>query len=151
MPKSEAVDVEEVVRLFESIQHAFPQLTMRLERQHEHVELNMDIPRQPGLIFDVNVNLQGDELHLGAGPLWYTWFPCTDPQRVAEFREAVHGVLSGRFRIVEHLRGRRTVGAELQRPGHDGWEWVGGFRKLHLPLGPRSTRVLQNPSGTDAV
>src|SRR5262249_12437409 len=103
------VDVDEVARLFESIQLAFPHLTMRLDRQHPHVDLNMDIPSQPGLLFNVNINLQGDELHLDVGALWLEWFPCTDADVVARFREAVRGVLLGTFRIVEHLRGARAV------------------------------------------
>ncbi len=45
---------------------------MRLDT--EAVEL--EIPKQPGLDFDVNLNLQGDELHLNAGTgFWLEWFP----------------------------------------------------------------------------
>src|SRR5436309_11491651 len=134
------VDVEEVASLFEAIRLAFPQLTMQLDRHHPHVDLNMDIPRQPGLLFDVNIKLQGDELHLDTGALWLEWFPCTDPDVVAKFREAVHGVLSGAFRIVEHLRGTRAVKAELQKPAGRGWEGAGTSGRLYLPLGPKSTR-----------
>ena len=145
------VDVEDVARLFESIQRAFPHVTMRLDRHHPHVDLNVDIASQPGRLFDVNINLQGDELHLDVGALWLEWFPCTDSDVVAKFREAVHGVLSGTFRIVEHLRGPRAVKAELQRPAKRGWEGAGTSGRLHLPLGPKSTRVLQNVASSDAV
>jgi hypothetical protein len=138
------VDVEEMAALFVRIQEAFPHLTMRLERDHPHLDLNMDIPRQAGLVFDVNVNLQGDELHLSAEAFWLEWFPCTEAEIVDGFRETVHGVLSGTFRIVEHLRGSRVVKAELQRPANHGWQTVGTWGRLHLPLGRRSTRVRQN-------
>jgi hypothetical protein len=138
------VDVGAIETLFESIQGAFPHLTMRLDRHHPHVELNMDIPRQPGLLFDVNLNLQGDELHLSAGSFWLEWFPCTKPDVVAAFEEAVNGVLSGTFRIVEHLRGPRAVKAQLQKPATNGWQTVGTRSTIYLPFGRKSMRVLKN-------
>ena len=83
----------------------------------------MDIPSQPGLLFNVSINLQQDELYLDVGARWLEWFPCTDADVVAKFREAVRGVLSGTFRIVERLA-RRSCGegrvAEAYRA------WVGG-------------------------
>ena len=56
-----------MIRLFEEIRDAFPRLSVRLDQEPRHVDLNIDIPQQPGLTFDVNLNLQGDELHLSAG------------------------------------------------------------------------------------
>ena len=145
------VNIEEMLALFESIREAFPHLTMRLERHHPHVKLNMDVPRQPGVLFEVNLNLQGDELHLSAGSFWLEWFPCTKPDVVATFREAVHGVLSGSFRIVEHLRGTRAIKAHLQKPAENGWQTVGTWSTLYLPFGPKSTRVLKNVWDSEAV
>lgn len=63
------VDRLAMIRLFEEIRAAFPQLSMRLNEQHEHVELYMEIPQQPGLAFAINLNLQADELHLSAGAI----------------------------------------------------------------------------------
>ncbi|MGH7790166.1 MAG: hypothetical protein ACRERC_25085 [Candidatus Binatia bacterium] len=131
-------------RIFEAIRGAFPHLRMELDRQHPHVELNMDIPRQPGLLFRVNLNLQGDELHLSADAFWLEWFPCTKPEIADEFQRAVEGLLAGEFRIVEHYRGSRFVRGELQAPDGDGWRTVGSGCSLRLPWGTRSTRVLQN-------
>jgi hypothetical protein len=70
----------------------------------------MDIPAQPGLSFKIDRNLQNvDECHLSASALWVEWFPCTNLKKVAQYFEAVSGLLSGRFRLLEHWRGRRAV------------------------------------------
>ena len=140
------VDREAVIRLFQEIQAAFPRLTMKLERDHPHVDFNMDIPRQAGLQFDVNLNLQNiDELHLSAGHFWLEWFPCTDEGIVNAFREAVCGVLSGEFRVLEHYRGKRAVKAELQRPSGEGWKTIGTWSTWSLPLPWRvTTKELRN-------
>jgi len=145
------VNMTEMIAVFEAIRASFPHLKMRLERDHPHVDLSMDIPRQRGLAFDVSLNLQGDKLHLSAGACWLEWFPCTSADVVARFREAVQGVLSGNFRIVEHCRLGWPVKAELQRPQLDSWQTIGTWSRLYLPFGMKTTRVLQNAGGTDAV
>ena len=66
------VERSAMIRLFEEIRDAFPRLSMRLDENPPNVDLNVDIPQQPGLAFDMNLNLQGDELHLSAGAF------CTD-------------------------------------------------------------------------
>jgi len=98
----------------------------------------MSIPRQPGLLFDVQLNLQNiDELHLNASALWVSWFPCTKPQIVEEYFEAVSGLLSGRFRILEHWRGTRVVRAELQRPSQEGWRTIASRHPITLAWGKK--------------
>lgn len=102
---------------FEKIQAAFPALSMKLDLHPAQVDLAMEIPAQSGLPFDVHLNLQNlDELHLSASALWYEWFPCTNPRKVERYLEAVSGLLSGEFRILEHWRGKRPVKAQLQLP-----------------------------------
>ncbi len=132
--------------VFQEIRSAFPSLHADLQHNHPHVDLNMDIPRQPGLGFSVNLNLQGDELHLAAGDaLWVEWFPCTDPKISRDYVDVVKGLISGEFRIIEYQQAGRTVKAALQRPRGDGWAVVARWSKLHLPLPWRTTqRVLQN-------
>src|SRR5512147_425907 len=88
---------------FNRIQATFSQLTMTLELHHPHVDINMDIKKQTGLDFDVNLNLQNiDELHLSAGSFWVEWYPCDEPHKVEEYFSAVKGLLSGEYRIREH-------------------------------------------------
>jgi hypothetical protein len=144
------VDRSAIVRLFEEIRDAFPRLSMRLDQEPAQVDLNMEIPQQPGLAFDVNLNLQGDELHLSAGAFWLEWFPCTQPGVVQAYLAAVHGLVSGVYRIREHYRGGRAFKAELQKPHGDGWQTIGTWYGWAWPLPRRAVvRVLQNV--TDAV
>jgi hypothetical protein len=132
---------------FERIRTAFPALTMKLDLHPEDIDLAMDIPAQPGLSFRVDLNLQNlDELHLVASALWVEWFPCTDPKKVEDYFEAVSGLLSGQFRILEHWRGKRVVRAELQRPHDGGWKTMANWLTLSVLIPwPRKTfKTVQN-------
>ncbi len=129
----------------EGIRRAFPNLQLEVDDDHPHVDASVDIPTQPGLAFDVNINLQNDELHLSAGEFWVEWFPCGDAAVFNNFMDAVVGLLSGRYRILEYLVGSTTARAELQRPSSAGWETI-ATRSTPLIFLPwrRSTRVIRN-------
>ncbi len=130
---------------FGEIQAAFPELTMILDLEPEHVDVAMEIPAQPGLSFPLHLNLQNrDELHLSASALWVEWFPCTDPSKVSQYVEAVSGLISGRFRILEHRRGTRTIRAELQRPGGTQWETLATWSTFSLPWPAKTVHVVRN-------
>jgi len=130
---------------FGRISAAFPKLSMRIHDDEKHVDLCMDIPEQPGLKFKVTLNLQGDELHLQAGHFWLEWFPCTNPVRVNQYVEAVCGLLSGKYRILERYRGDRAVKAELQVPEGGTWRTIGAWGTMWRPLSFRKRqRVLIN-------
>jgi hypothetical protein len=86
-----------------------------------------------------------DERHFLVEHLVLRWFPCTDPARVAEFIDAVSGVLSGRYRVLEQLRFGRCLKAELQAPEGEGWKTLAGRSFIHLPVpGFRTFRELRN-------
>jgi len=131
---------------FERIQAAFPAFTMNLDLAPGHVDVAMDIPAQPGLLFKVSLNLQNlDELHLIASALCVEWFPCTEPDRVERYFEAISGLLSGRFRILEHWCGRRSVKAELQAPAGTAWKMVASrSHLLSVPWPRKRFQVVQN-------
>ena len=119
---------------------------MKLEVNHPLLGLNIDIPQQNGMSFKVNLYLEGDELHLCAGDLlWLEWFPCNESEIVQKFFDAVRGVLTGKYRILEYYRFGRGVKALLQRPGSVGWETIGTSSSGMFPIswGIR-TKVLQN-------
>jgi hypothetical protein len=120
---------------FGRISAAFPNLTMRVHNDDDRVDLSMDIPEQPGLTFKISLNLQNNnELHLQAGHFWLEWFPCTNPTRVNQYVDAVCGLLSGRYRILEHYRGNKTVMAELQAPEGSNWKTIGTWGTLWRSL-----------------
>jgi len=127
-------DSYDMIELFNKIKESFPHLDMKIDENHPHVDLNMDIPKQDGLSFDLNINLQGDELHLVAGHFWCEWFPCTDDYKAQVFYDNVCGLLSGKYRIVEYYRGKRAIKAILQKPKNSEWETVGTWSTWHIPL-----------------
>jgi hypothetical protein len=131
---------------FERIRAAFPALAMNLDLYPKNVDLAMGIPAQPGLSFRVHLNLQNlDELHLEASTFGYGWFPCTKPKKVEKYFEAVSGVLSGQFRILEHWRGKQAVKAQLQRPSEAGWKTIATrLDLLFTPWPAKTFRVVQN-------
>lgn len=132
--------------IFQRLRASFPSLAMSLDENPEHMDLTFDIPQQDGLQFDVHLNLQNvDELHLCAEGFWCSWFPCTDPERAEAFFDAVSGLLSGHFRILEHWRGTRLAKAQLQRPVGDGWKTVATSAPFPPFLWPRKTfKVVRN-------
>jgi len=112
-------------RVFEDIRVAHGALVMNLERHLGVVEVELTIKAQAGLKFDVTLSLVNeDELYLGAGELWVSWFPCTSDDVVRQYRDAIEGVLSGRYRILEYRRWGRLVKAYLQRPNGAAWQNV---------------------------
>jgi hypothetical protein len=145
MPRTKQFEI--ALSTFEKIRAAFPSLTMNLVLDDSHVDLAMDVPSQPGLAFKMDLNLQNlDELHLSASAFWYEWFPCTNPKKVERYFEAVSGLLSEEFRILEHWRGRRPVKAQLQRPIRGGWESVATWGDVSaiVPWPKKTFKVVQN-------
>jgi len=140
--------VEIARRVFEEI--AASSLPLRCSIQADPIRelaLTLDFEVQPGLLFPVSANLQNvDELHLNVGTFfWYEWFPCRDPAVTTAFRQAVHGVLSGEYRVVEFCRKNRPFKAELQRTENGAWKTVATSTSVRPPSFTRArTRILQN-------
>lgn len=132
---------------FERIQGKFPSLAMELVRESEHVEIEMNIPRQPGLLFDVHLDLQNvDELYLVvANQFCVSWFPCSDVDVSERYVEAVCGVISGAFRVLAVYSGTRYLKGYLQRPRSAQWETIArSYWSWALPFSRRREVVLQN-------
>jgi hypothetical protein len=128
-------DTEAIARkAFAEIASQFPSLQI-VEDKDLPVEISIQIPIQPGLNQKVWLCLQnGDELHFAVSNFWLEWFPCTKPERVKSFVDAVVGFLSGKYRIIEHFRGTKCFKAELQMPESDGWQTIGTRWKFSLPF-----------------
>lgn len=124
---------------------------MDVRREHPSVHAIADIPAQPGLDFNVSINLQNlDELHLNVGKnFWVEWFPCRKQEVFDDYIEAVTGVISGEYRIVERYLFGKADSAVLERPnGRGGWQRVRASGALGCLIpGPRAQKVLQNRSG----
>ena len=139
-----------VSTLIDGLRAAFPCLEIKVQQDHPEVDLNIDIPRQAGLPFDINLNLQEDELHLSVGGFWRSYHPCDRPDVLQWFRETVAGLLSGSHRIVNHYRGRRLVASDLERLDAGKWKTVTeGYRQLWL--GRKRTEILCASVSPNAV
>jgi hypothetical protein len=145
-------DREAVIALFDDVRAAFPDLAMHVHLEHPELDVRMDIPQQPGLAFTVNLNLQGDELHLAAGSFWLEWFPCTTPEIRDQYLDAVVGLISGRYRILEHRLGNWPVKAQLQEPRGKEWKTIGTWGNLGTAVPwPKRQSILQNISPAGAA
>src|SRR5258708_39119242 len=99
-------DTEAIARyVFAEIAKRFPSLQM-IENHEDPVEISITMPVQPGLSHNIWLCLQNyDELGFKVGRHFYIeFFPCTKPDRVEKYLDAVTGFLSGKYRILEHHR-----------------------------------------------
>ena len=130
--------------VLDEIRESFPDLEMRYSESHIG-EPELEIPSQPGLLFDVALYLYGDVLNMCAGSFWGEWFPCRDSEVVSRYIDAVSGVIAGEYRIVEYTRNGRTLKALLQRPKGDGWENISRhYHGFYLPWMRKEKLILQN-------
>jgi len=114
---------------FNEIRESFPDLACRFDREPPGgVDLELVFPEQRGLSFEVSLNLQNvDELHLNAPGLWVEWFPCTKPDVLTSYVEAVRGVIAGSHRILQYRRRGRLIKSYLQRPVGESWETIARY------------------------
>ena len=138
---------EIAIGVYKRIQSSFPHLSMEIDENptNRYIDVEMEIPKQPGLSFDIGLNLQHDELNLGSSSFWFEWFPCVDDARLDEYLDAVTGLIAGRFRLQETLRGKKVVRSRLQAPEGDGWKTIASCSGLHLSFfRKKSIRIIQN-------
>lgn len=134
---------------FAAIQGMYPNLKMDIDEGHTQLDLAMNIPAQPGLAFNIHLNLQNeDELHLSAGAFWNSWFPCTDSEIVEKYIDAVTGLISGEYRIREHLKRGQAFRAELQTLQNGQWQTISNWGTWSLPWLRKSFRIMQNEAPT---
>ncbi len=100
------------------------------------VELACSIPEQLGLDWYLWLCVQNyDELHIQHDLFTFSWFPADEPEKEAEFVNALEGLISGAFRLKcsYSRRGRRPYSVELEREAGGQWENVYGYgRGLHF-------------------
>ena len=135
--------------VFELIRDTFPDVRMEIDESGQWVDLEMSIPVQPGCSLEIDLNLQNhDELHLETDEFWVSWFPCTNPEVVTRYVNAVTGLIDGSYRILRHSRRGRVLKAQLQQPTQTGWRTVAtsrsGLSILTIPSLWSELSVLRN-------
>jgi hypothetical protein len=140
MSRTEWVDTELIARdVFAEIAKRFPALKM-IENAGDPVEISITMPVQPGLSHKVWLCLQNhDELGFSVGRFYVEWFPCTRPDRVEGYLDAVTGFLSGNYRVLEHYRGARCYRAQLQKPEGYKWRTLANWATIWVPLSFKKT------------
>jgi hypothetical protein len=68
-----------VFALIDGLRAVFPRLEIEVQQDHPEVELSIDISRQAGLPFAMNLNLQEDELYLRVGGFCCSTIPAINP------------------------------------------------------------------------
>lgn len=139
-------EIDIAKKVFQGIQNEFPSIAMHINENHEHVELDMEIPKQEGISQAINLNLQNnDELHFSVGNFWCEWFPCNKPEETSSYKKVVIGYINGTNRILEHYKGRKCYKAELQSPSDNAWVTVATWSTISWPFSFNKARaVVQN-------
>ena len=145
MEKGESTTEGIAQKAFSEIFSRFSSLKVT-ENKDEPVEISYTMNVQSGLKYKVWLSLQNnDELHFSVENFWLEWFPCTKREEVDVYIDAVSGFLSGKYRILEHYRGKKCVKAELQKPGGDSWKTIGTWGVLWLSFPWKKThREIRN-------
>ncbi|MBS0581600.1 MAG: hypothetical protein JSS42_00685 [Proteobacteria bacterium] len=131
-------------KVFAEVAVRFPNLQM-IEEQNPNVEISIVLPIQAGLKQEVWLGLNSDELCFAVDHFNLEWFPCTSPERVSAYIEAVSGFLSGEYRIVEYYRKAKCVKAHLQAPSNDEWKTIGTWQTIRLfSFAKHSIRIVRN-------
>jgi len=137
--------LDQAKEAFEEIQSSFPRLNMDMNYNQRYLDLAMDIPKQSGLDFDVSLNLQDDELHISASGFWGSYFPMKDPIVITAYLEAVKGILSGEYRILQSMKNGMVITSFLQRPNEGSWETIfTDRRKWKWPWIKYEQRIIKN-------
>ena len=109
-------DAERLFRNF-AARHAFT-----IEKLDEpHVELQMRVPEQPGLSFELTLGLQnGDELNIGFEGFWSYFFPFE--KRAAQVDRILDGIVTGECRLAIRRQFGRIVKHVLEQRNNGRWE-----------------------------
>jgi hypothetical protein len=133
-------------KTFKEIQNHFPELTMKMDYEHEHVDLSMDIPKQKGLDFEINLNLQNDdELHISTAYIWCQLFSAESQELVDMFYENVLGIINGEYRILQFVKNDKVYKSFLQKPNGEEWETIyRGYERFKMPWTKINENIIQN-------
>jgi hypothetical protein len=131
---------------FKKIQENFPSLKMTIDYNNKNVDLSMDIPKQEGLDFDINLNLQNDdELHISTSYIWCQFFSADSPELVEIFTNAVCGLIKGDYRILQYIKNGKVYKSLLQQPVNDDWITIySHLSKFSLPWTKLERNIIQN-------
>ena len=132
---------------FDKIKGHFADLEIIDELNDKDVDLSFNIPRQLGLDFDINLNLQTDELHISTEFFSGSWFSIKSPEIVDIFVDAVKGLITGDYRIVQYWNNNKLIKCYLQKPTDTDWKTISKENKNRsLPWATLKKLIIRNKS-----
>lgn len=135
--------------VFETLKSEFPHLLMEIEESPACTEIELTIPVQDGLDYEVGLNLQNtDELHFNVDDFLGLWFPCTDSEVTESFLKAVQGFVSGKYRIEVYSRKGKSYKRILQSPLGNSWSTEYTHTSVHWTCLNPQVRYVQNGNHT---
>jgi hypothetical protein len=135
------------VETFQILKDEFPQFIIEIDESSNYTELEVSIPVQGGVYYEINLNLQNtDELHFNVDDFWGQWFPCTDPKIVDSYLSVVRGFLRGKYRIKVFSRKGKPYKRLLQSPkvSGGGWKIEYTHTSTHWPCFKPQIRYVRN-------
>tara|TARA_R110001592_G_scaffold239559_3_gene499504 strand:+ start:593 stop:1063 length:471 start_codon:yes stop_codon:yes gene_type:complete len=140
-------------KTFKKIQSYFPEMIMNMDYKHKHVELSMDIPKQNGLDFEINLNLQNDdELHISTDYIWCQLFSAESDELVDMFYESVLGIIKGEYRILQFVKNDKVYKSFLQKPNGEEWETIyRGHERIRMPWIKVQENIIQNKKNSKLI
>lgn len=149
--KARCFDIVE--KKFKEMQNQFPNLLMTLDYDNNDVDLAMDIPKQNGLDFEINLNLQNeDELHISTDYIWCQFFSADSEELVEKFYESAIGLINGEYRILQFVKDDKVYKTFLQKPKEDDWETIyTGYERIRMPWIKVKKNIIQNKKGSKLI
>ena len=133
-------------KMFKEIKNGFPNLTMIMDYDNENLDLSMNILKQIGIDFEINLSLQNeDELHISTDYIWCQFFSVDSEDLVNKFYESVIGIINGEYRILQFVRNDKVYKTFLQKPNGNNWETVySGYERMRMPWTKVKENIIQN-------
>ena len=146
------IEMERFTSAIELIRSKFPELQINVDLEEPNVHAVACLEEQPELDFDISIDLQNcDELAIIAESLWASYFPIGEEDSFEKFIDAIIGLISGNYRIVEYRVLGSLIKTTLEKPC--GQEWLKIYTcspmpsLSFLPL-PRKKLYIQNLAKT---
>ncbi|SHH06935.1 hypothetical protein SAMN05443549_1155 [Flavobacterium fluvii] len=119
---------------------------MIMDYDNENLDLSMDIPKQNGIDFEINLNLQNeDELNISTDYIWCQFFSADSEELVNKFYESVIGLINGEYRILQFVKNDKVYKSFLQKPNGNNWETIyRGYERIRIPWTTVKENVIQN-------
>jgi hypothetical protein len=115
---------------FTLIASRFPTLQI-IKNKSDFSAGSITFPQQTGMKYETHLCQQKDGgLRFTVENFQLRAFPSSDPAKVRDFTDDVSGFLSGKYRIIEHYRGKVCIKSELQTPTADNWETIHTLSKI---------------------